>query len=69
MARRQDNPQQRPTQKLRWVCHCGAQLSGVFGHYDIAYCGTCSTRVWALQPFRDGPFKLFFYPGSWKEVL
>ncbi len=54
-----------PTHKahLSTTCECGARIITEVGHYDIARCPKCDCRWWALQPKRNGPLKLFLWPG------
>jgi len=58
----------RPTNKeerLSMRCRCGNAFSAMMQHYDLVTC-KCSRIFWALQPHRDGPLKLFPWPGDYR---
>lgn|GEM_PF-4097585 len=44
-------------------CDCRGKRGVKLGHYDIVRCPDCRCEFWALQPRRDGPLKLFPWPG------
>lgn len=60
--------QERPASHEQYCsveCACGEKIGTYFAHYDIARC-LCGRSWWALQPKRNGPFKLYLWPGDWR---
>ena len=50
------------------ICDCGAGGRAMVYHYDVVRCD-CGHRYQALRPKRNGPLKLFPFPGHYWEKI
>jgi len=51
------------TETVAFECRCGrVHVVNEVEHYGRYILG-CGVRVWALRPLRNGPLKLFLWPG------
>ncbi len=55
-------------QRLSIRCECGSHCGQTLAHYEIVKCN-CGNCYWALQPRRNGPLKLFPWPGDSRRLI
>lgn len=53
------------TQFMSIVCECEKKCGGYLRRYELVRC-FCGRIYWALRPKRNGPMRLFPWPGDYK---